>query len=627
MENRFGIKDLFLFLFVGALIVVVIMAMVQFDRQYRQVLTIREKQDELTRDVVAIRNQLAQGVVSVGPTGGTSTASTRPSQNTDDVFRLLREAEKKPDFARGDWFVDSFGAKIGRLTPHVSSDVYQKWVEYQVMESLAVRDPYTLEWVPRLATHWEISPDGLVMRFFLRRGATFSDGHPVTADDVVFSFDWVRNPSVNAQRTTAYLTKLKDVKKIDDYTVEFTYTEYYYRNFEYAAGPDVPVMPKHYYSKFTPDQFNEMPGLLMGSGPYKLQSPDAWSPGAPVELVRNERYWGTPGTFDRLVYREIENEATEMVMFGNGELDQVHCTPDTFMRMKEDPRLAGAGHALSYRSPFRGYSYCGWNQKRNRGGQPEPTFFADKRVRQAMTMLLDRERIAKEINYGMAQVASGPFAMGTGQSDPDVKPWPFDVERAKSLLREAGFQDRNGDGVIESPDGRPFKFQLTYPSGVSIWDKVVLFMKDAYARAGIVLEPERIEWAVLVNRLNNSDFDAISLSWSTEPESDPYQIFHSSQIGGGDNRTNYVSKECDAAIEKARTTVDRAERMKGWHAVHRILHEDQPYTFITNRNELRFVSKRVQNIEVSKIGLNYEDLNGGMIPWYVPRAQQRYAPK
>src|SRR5678815_2396834 len=91
-----------------------------------------------------------------------------------------------------------------------------------------------------------------------------------------------------------------------------------------------------------------------------------------------------------------------------------------------------------------------------------------------------------------------------------------------------------------TPDGKPFRFKLTYPSGVAVWDKVVLFMKDAYARAGIVLEPDRIDWPVLVNRLNTSDFDAISLSWSSEPESDPYQIFHSSQIKDqGDNRTGY----------------------------------------------------------------------------------------
>jgi len=245
-----------------------------------------------------------------------------------------------------------------------------------------------------------------------------------------------------------------------------------------------------------------------------------------------------------------------------------------------------------------------------------------------MTMLLDRQRICDELMYGLAEVSSGPFSAGTGQPDPDVKPWPFDVERAKALLREAGFVDRDGDGVIESPDGKPFRFKLTYPTAVAVWDKVALFMKDAYARAGIVCEPDRIDWPVLVNRLNTSDFDAFCLGWSSTPESDPYQEFHSSQIKDqGDNRVAYNSPECDAAIEKARTTVDREQRMKGWHQVHRILHEDQPFTFLTARKELRFFNKRIKNIELSKVGLNYEDLNAGMIPWYVPVTAQRYTAK
>lgn len=623
MENRFGIKDLFLFLLVGALIVVVVLAMVQYDRQYRQILLINDKQKELGRDLLAIRNQLAQGLVALAPTSGT--AATQSAVATRDAFTQIREAERRPDFARGDWFVDNFGTKIGKLTPHISTDVYQKWVQYQVTESLADMDPYTQEFVPRLASRWEISPDNRTMRFFLRRNATFSDGEPVTADDVIFSFDWVRNAAVNAARTRSYLTKLKDVKKIDGFTVEFTYSEFYYKNFEYAAGVDVPVLPKHFYSRFTPDQFNERTGLLMGSGPYKLEDPENWTPGKPIELVRNDRYWGVPATFDRILFREVEGDATVMVVFGNQEIDQVHCTAETFKRMTENAKIRELGNAVAYRTPFRGYSYCGWNQVRRKNGKESPTFFADRRVRQAMTMLLDRERICREINYGLAAVATGPFPPGGDQEDPDVKPWPFDPERARSLLRQAGFEDRNGDGVIESADGRPFRFTLTYPSQVVVWDKVALFMKDSYARAGIVVDLERIDWPVLVNRLNSADFDAICLSWSSEPETDPYQIFHSTQIKDqGDNRTGYNSPECDRAIEKARTTPDRAERMKGWHEVHRILHEDQPYTFISNRKELRFFNKRVANIRESKIGLNYEDLNGGMIPWYVPQSQQRY---
>jgi peptide/nickel transport system substrate-binding protein len=274
---------------------------------------------------------------------------------------------------------------------------------------------------------------------------------------------------------------------------------------------------------------------------------------------------------------------------------------------------------------YGGYTYVGWNQVRTRDGNKTPTIFADKRVRQAMTMLLDRERIAREIYLGYATVASGPFAPKGPQSNPDIRPWPYDEARGKSLLSEAGLTDRNGDGVVEDASGKAFRFTLTYPSGNETVEKIILFMKDAYARAGIVMEPERVDWPVLVNKLNNSDFDAVTLGWSSVPESDPFQVFHSSQMTGqGDNRTSYVNPEIDKAIEKARATVDTDERMKGWHEVHRILHEDQPYTFMLNRQALRLINNRVQNIEPSKVGLNFEHLNGGVIPWFVPQAQQKY---
>jgi peptide/nickel transport system substrate-binding protein len=130
---------------------------------------------------------------------------------------------------------------------------------------------------------------------------------------------------------------------------------------------------------------------------------------------------------------------------------------------------------------------------------------------------------------------------------------------------------------------------------------------------------------VLVDRLNKSDFDAAMLGWSSVPESDPYQIFHSSQIGdSGDNRTHYVNKDLDKLIDQARRTMDVDARMKLWNEVHKILHEDQPYTFITNRPYLRLMNKRVKNVEKAAVGLNWEYLNGGTIPWYVPLNEQRY---
>src|SRR5579884_4232087 len=322
MENRFGIKDLFLLLLMCGLIAVVALAMVMFDRQYEQIMLIKNQNDQLTRDVVEIRRQLAEGITAVAPTTGPT--STQAVSNLPDSFRPMKEAEKMPGFARGGWFLDNFSTKIGRLTPLVSVDIYQMWVENLVMEGLGVRDPDTGEFAPRLARDWKISDDGLHMRFFLRRGITFSDGEPFTADDVVWTFKWILNPQVNAARARSYFTKLKDVTKVDDYTVDFTFSEFYFQNLEQTVTTS--IMPQHFYGKFTPEQFNEKTGLLMGTGPYRLEDPENWTPGKLVQLFRNERYWGDPATFDRVIFREIESEATEMVMYGNQEFDMVRCS-------------------------------------------------------------------------------------------------------------------------------------------------------------------------------------------------------------------------------------------------------------------------------------------------------------
>jgi peptide/nickel transport system substrate-binding protein len=321
----------------------------------------------------------------------------------------------------------------------------------------------------------------------------------------------------------------------------------------------------------------------------------------------------------------VQEEAAQMVMYGNQETDNILCTPEVYRKLTADKRVMEFSNAMEYPSPYRGYGYIGWNQKRKVDGVDKPTHFADKRVRQAMTMLIDRERMVKDIYLGYATVASGPFAPKGPQSDPTVKPLPYDPEGAKKLLAEAGFKDSNGDGVIDGPDGKPLRFTLLYPSGADIYEKLVRFVKDNLAVGGVVMDLDRQDWPVLVDRLNKSDFEAAMLGWSSVPESDPYQIFHSSQIGdSGDNRTNYVNPELDKTIDEARRTMDTAQRMKLWNKVHSILAEDQPYTFMVNRPYLRLIHNRIKNVKTSGVGLNYEYLNGGVIPWFVPTNEQRY---
>ncbi len=552
-----------------------------------------------------------------------SQESAAPIEDLGSTFAAIDEAEQVDGFSREGTFLDNFGIKIGRLTPLVSSDVYQKWVEYLVLEPLVQRNPETLAFEPKLAESWEISDDGLTMTFTLRQGLRFSDGEPLTSDDVVFTFDWIMDPEVQADRERSYLTKLSSVTALDDRRVQFVFNEPYFQNFEYAAG-GIGIMPRHFYEQYTPTQFNESIGLLLGSGQYMLPSPTDWTPASDVSLVRNPRYWGEPSTLAGINFKQVSEEAVEEVMFRNGELDRLGAAPEVFDKLKSDDEIMGQSKAFDYFTPFGGYTYIGWNQlNRDDDGTETPTKFADARVRRAMTMLTDRERLADEIYRGYGQVASGPFALGSPQENPSIEPLPRDVSAATNLLAEAGWTDTNNDGILDDGNGNDFEFKLMYPGGSDLAEQIVLSLRDDMAEGGVLLVPERTDWPVLVERLNNSEFEAATLGWSGSVESDPYQIFHSDQAKAkGDNRTGYRSDRLDKAIEAARVTVDPEQRMPLWHDVHQILHEDQPYTFLLNRKALRFFNERVGNVSTSKLGLNYEYLNGGVLPWFVGAGSQ-----
>jgi peptide/nickel transport system substrate-binding protein len=618
MEKRFGVKDFLLLLMIGILIVVVLLAMKQYDRQWTELRDIKKQSLEQTRELVAIRRAIQSG-------GGvalrsTSTQPTTGATAAADPFPHIRAAQQNPDYALGDWMVDNFPSQVRKLTPLLGGDIYAYIVQARVLEQLLYIDPDTLEFIPLLAESYEVSPDGMIIKFRLRQGVTFSDGHPFTADDVVFTFDWIMNPAVAAPRQRGALENVESVKKLSELDVAFHFRRPYFNSLELAGT--MAIMARHFYGKYPPEKFNEQLGMVMGTGPYMLRDPEAWRPGQRIELIRNERYWGEPGPFSRLIYNEVAEEVAALTMFRNGELDRFAARPDEYVALLKDKDILARTNHFEVKSPISGYTYVAWNQRRN----GKPTIFADKRVRQAMTMLIDRERICKEVYLGYATVATGPFEPGSPQADESIKPWPYDPARAKQLLKECGVIDRNGDGVLDTPDGAPFRFKLTYPSASKLYDRAMYLVKDSFAAANIVLEPDPVDFAIMQTRLENREFDAMSLGWGGgSVEGDITQMFHSSQAkDNGDNYPSHTNPELDKAIDAAKTTVDKAKRLPLWHQCHRILHEDQPYTFLINSMALSFCDKRIKNIKPSNLGLNYVQVYVMPIPWYVPAAQQKY---
>jgi peptide/nickel transport system substrate-binding protein len=610
MENRFGFKDLVLVVLLLAILVSLWLAMKQFDRQWevtRQIETRLADQGDALRQ---LSDTLRQGVAVRGD--GAAVDEFNPADLPQ--YRWLA-ARDLPGYAPGDWFVDAFAQTVGKLTPLISTDVYQSTIENYVTESLLSRDPETLEWIPWIAESWEVSDDGLTIGFDLRRGVRFSDGVELTSEDVVFTLDLIRNPQINAPRLVPYYEKVESVTAEGPYRVVFRLTEPYFQALSITGGMD--ILAKHYYEQFSPEEFNESTGLLFGSGPYKLPGdPEDWRPGSgSVELVRNDEYWGPRPTLDRLIWREILDETAQLVSFRNGDIDRYGVRAERYSQLKDDADLLAKADLYEYRAVTGGYRYIGWNQLR--GGEATP--FADVRVRRAMTMLINRPEMTQQLMAGLATVATGPFNPQSPQHAPDLQPMAYDPDAAKALLAEAGFADRDGDGVLEDGDGRAFRFTLVYPSSNVGYQQMAQYLKDAYARAGVTMELDPTEFNTMIQRIGDRNFDAITLGWGGVIESDPKQIFHSDSIeGGGDNYIGYRNGELDRLIDQARITVDEDERLALWHRVHRILQQDQPYTFLFNFKSVIFLDQRFRNVKVTKVGLN------GPLEYFVPDDRQRW---
>ena len=615
MRNGFGFKDLVMLVLLLAVALSVWLSMVQRDRQWELLQKVDGRIADLEKRIQQIR---------VAPAAAATTTAAAPR---DDAWarpgvKIERwnaptpasDPAKLPGYGDGGEFTELFEAQPAKLTPYIASDVYQTRVMDRVCESLGTFDPKTLKMVGQLADGWQIDPDGLWIRAHINPLAHFSDGQPVTAEDVRWTYmDFINNPLIEAERTRSTQDNLKDVKVIDDHTAEFVFKEPLFTNILTALGD--PILPKHYYAKFEPSQVNQATGMLMGSGQFRLDKlpkgsddlASQWTPGKDVVLVRNEQYWAAPAPLAGMRFRTIKDDLGRLVAYRNGEGSMMLPTSPQFNKlMKDEPQFEKSSYMLKWTNMRCGYSFIAW-QCGPRNGKMTP--FADKRVRKAMTMLLDRERMIRDIWDGIGIVSKGPMNPESPASDPSVAPLPFDPEKAKALLAEAGWKDRDGDGILENEKGDKFTFEYTYATGGEISERIARFTKDSYGKAGIVMTTRPVDWSRYQELLKLRDFDAITMGWGANaPESDPRQIWHSESIKeGGDNFTQWNSPTCDALIEKGRRTMNEADRMLVWRQFEACVAEDQPYTFVRVAPWLRLVKRDFGNVNTYKTGLEPQE--------------------
>ncbi len=541
----------------------------------------------------------------------------------------------------GDWLVTHALSDPEQLNPLTSSDATASEIIAYIFQSLLTRDPRSLELKPLVSESRPIiSEDKRVYTFKLRHDVRFQDGQPLTGEDVLFSVKAIKCPLVNAPFLQVYFNSIIDAQLIDGYTVRFTTKEPYFLN-ESVLGENVVILPRHYYDpenflkdvtvrdligdpaklsdkvrKFA-DNFNKNYSRKpMGSGPYKFQD---WKTGREVALVRDPNYWGTgkagiDQTFlDRILYRIINNMDGALVTLKSGGLDTMDLTPVQATRGSNSERFNREFQKLEYFAPS--YSYIGWNNQN--------PIFRDKRVRQAMTYLTNRKQMVKTLLFGLGEVVNGPIFFFRPEYDKNLNEYPYNPDKALSLLREAGWQDTDGDGVLDkviNGQKTPFRFEFKVPSGSSTGKSVILVLQDELKRHGIIATVRDLDWTIFLDDVKNHKFDAVIMAWAMQAsEPDEYQVWHSSQAANkGSDHISYKNARADKILEDYRREFDPKKRVELYREFQEILNEEQPYTFLFARKSVSPVQRRFRGVEVYPAGLRPQE-------WWVPRSAQKYA--
>ena len=576
--------------------------------------------------------------------GGCGGGEERPSAEPSPEVRRTEDPGKP---VRGDWLVLWLLADPENLNPITSNDSAANAVLRWIFLALLDPDNETLELRPLVARDLpEVSEDKLTYTFRLREGVTFSDGKPLTAEDVVFTLKVIKHPRVNAPHSRNYYESVRDVVAVDALTVRFDLKRLYFRN-DLVLGGTQPI-PRHHYDpeglldsfsvadldafdRLPPDRqeratrfakaFNEnFQRNPLGPGPFVLADPEKdYKTGERVILRHRDNYWAPDNTklgdawVDRIVLRIINDREAALVALKNGDLDVMGMSPLQYRINRNNSNFKEKIATKVHMSP--GYSYVGWNEKKR--------LFRDVRVRRALSHFVDKKNLVAKILHGFGVPVESPIFIERPEYNRDLKPYAYDPSRGKALLAEAGWRDTNGDGVLDKEiEGErvDFSFELISNSGNDIRRDIGLALIDELKRAGIDVRFRAVDWAIMLEKVKKFDFDAVVLGWGMSVMvPDSYQVWHSSQaVEGGSNHVYFRNAEVDRILEEYRVTFDAEKRKRLYDRFQEILYEEQPYTFLFMQRAITAWDPRFRGVAW------YPSGSTDLLAWWVPPLEQKY---
>jgi ABC-type transport system substrate-binding protein len=616
---------------------------VQTNSAEGDIVHLRQQLDAMAETNAEILRKLEQGVAISGQRGGTSQAEGEYAAALDDPDNILN-APTKP-------LVPAEAKPGGTLRRYLSST--PKGFNWLTENGADVREIQTYahntfssrdldnpdKFVPELAYKIEVNDDFTEYTIHLREGVYWhvpnvdfskeqydwlKKPRELTAEDAAFYFEMVKNPQVQAGSIKSYYQDLDRVEVVDKYTLKVFWSKKVKQSEEFTIG--VFPLPKWLYTK-TEDgedipeaslgtRFNNhwASRYPVGTGPYAIK---AIEQDKRILLERNENYWRTKPAIEEVEYQIIKDPNTAYLRTKGGELDLTELPPPVYRQevVNGGPQSPFKDGKLEHEIVDRPvYYYFGWNA--------DKPLFSDKRVRRAMTHALNREGIIENVLSGLGRPLSGTYLPEHPANNPEVELYEFDLEKARALLEEAGWKDSDGDGVRDKMVGgqkKDFRFTILAYNKPTARSYLSVFQEDL-RKIGVIMTPQPVDWSLMQKKMDERKYDAFTGGWGLSWTMDPYQIWHSSQadVPKGSNRVAFRNDRADEIIEELRVTFDEDKRLELLREFHKILHEEQPYTFFYQLRTAYAWNPRLENVHFQK--LRPQDLS---IPWWIDEQAQK----
>lgn len=542
---------------------------------------------------------------------GTGCKNNPASKEDDVVFSLNRPLNEA---------ILQIDAEPDRLNPALSTSSYARIVANTIFQYLLYIDPQSLEIVPQLArSRPEATPitegpyaGGIAYAFEIHEQAVWDDGSPVTAQDFIFTLKAVLNPQVPAPAYRAFLSFIKDVEVDPSNPRRFTVlTSEKYILGEEAIGSTLPVIPAYLYdpdgllrdipfSEFTDEaraaglakndprlqQFAELftsPKYsrekegVSGSGPYRF---DSWETGQRLIVSKKENYWGDAlaeqypalAAFpDKFIFQPIPDPNAAITALKDAQVDAMaNIPPDDFLDLQKNEFTARRYNFFS--PPLLGNTFIYVNTRIPK--------LSDKRVRHALAYAIDVNQIIETVYNGMGSPFASPVHPTFPYYNQELKPIPYDPDKARALLAEAGWTDSNNNGIADKMiSGKLEEMTLNYKivAGRDNIQAVALLVQESAKRAGFDIQIEAKEFAVLADDFKRRDFELAPWGKTIPPSLwEPKQDFHSQ----GDDRAGFARAETDALIEQIQVALDEKERNRLYKQLQAIIYDEMPLVYL-----------------------------------------------